>query len=510
MVEKISKNYILSKGLTLKEVREHLDWSGTVMGRVLAGKGTVHENKRVRKAVAALSKLPEKPIKVVTPRHLKLIGLSKDSLRKKMGIHDTRVTAAMNNEPDRPKDRVDLAGILAKRGLLITGMPESKEAPKSAPEFEEERREAPSTDVGVLDAIMALPAEDGKAYFEHCQRRLDGARESIGDAITDSYDDIQWGNRVDTETVPLTLELAKRVALMSTCGCDRPYDGNRALDLTEGIKNKARPFEWAVVHMPDGTYLRVNGGTTSSTFGAEPEHIQDDMVVHLDRFPVTCMREVLALWRSFDKEYSSRSKVDLARMFLHLHPELEGLKPAQIVGLVNMMATQEWGEKKLTRTKIEHRLCFAEANIPFLTFIRDVLAKCNNKGSSLPLVRVAVAPIYRAMFKTYKVNHEDSVKFWHALLPGDPKELPTAALRTQILSIRTADQSVSNRSKQTFVDVTHHLWLEALCVQSWNQWRRGDTADEVLEKEIQFTPTKIPGEAGSLFVRKVPIVPKPI
>ncbi len=127
---------------------------------------------------------------------------------------------------------------------------------------------------------------------------------------------------VNSETKPLTPELAERFKAMLPSPTERMFDPARAKMLRE--KAEARQliaFNWAVAEVGDKQY-RVNGQHSSAVLAELNGQFPQDLKVHIDTYKVDTMEGLPLLFRQFDARKSGRTPMDVSGAYQGLHTDL--------------------------------------------------------------------------------------------------------------------------------------------------------------------------------------------
>jgi hypothetical protein len=133
---------------------------------------------------------------------------------------------------------------------------------------------------------------------------------------------------INSETVPLTPDLAQQFRTLTPSPTERPFDESRAKMLRTAAENgKLVAFNWAQATF-SGKTIRMNGQHSSSVLcelsGAFPQGLK----VHLDTYQVDDKEGLADLFRQFDSRKSGRAPGDVAGAYQGLHDELRDVPRA--------------------------------------------------------------------------------------------------------------------------------------------------------------------------------------
>ena len=128
-----------------------------------------------------------------------------------------------------------------------------------------------------------------------------------------------------SESIPLTLELAKEFCGMEASPTERELSEKRVQHLREKAgAGTLVNFHWARAYLGDKV-LRMNGKHSSTMLTSLNGGFPEGLVVHLDDYKVDGAEDLAVLFRQFDDRASGRTPADIAGAFQGLHPELAGV-----------------------------------------------------------------------------------------------------------------------------------------------------------------------------------------
>ncbi|HUX65557.1 MAG TPA: hypothetical protein VMV42_00280 [archaeon] len=275
---------------------------------------------------------------------------------------------------------------------------------------------------------------------------------------------------VKTEIVPLTLEITKHYARMTTLKGDRDPDtpkGRIRVAWLFGLL-RAGLFHspvWSDVTLVTGRskakQYRVDGGHSATMLvqaGADfPEHLN----VTLRHFEATMMDEILDLYEQFNPKISTRTTVDLIKNRKAYIPEVAELAPTNISNAVNGVMFH------LKARNPHEQYDPLDLIRPYSAFI----AWCAEFIQHRPLRRAGVAG---AIFATYAHDPFKALEFWRMVRDGTGTT-PQCPTRTLGMFLQ---ECVLTKSYQKNSDTKwSNEALYVKCHHAWNAWRRGGTTN---------------------------------
>jgi hypothetical protein len=130
---------------------------------------------------------------------------------------------------------------------------------------------------------------------------------------------------VNSDTKPLTPELAERFKAMSPSPTERAFDPGRAKMLREKAEaGQLITFNWATAKFGDKEY-RMNGQHSSSVLTELNGHFPQGLKVHVDTYEVDDTDGLALLFRQFDNRKSGRTPTDVSGAYQGLYPELRDI-----------------------------------------------------------------------------------------------------------------------------------------------------------------------------------------
>ena len=127
---------------------------------------------------------------------------------------------------------------------------------------------------------------------------------------------------VNSETKPLTPELAERFKAMLPSPTERAFDPARAKMLREKAEaGQLIAFNWATAKVGDKEY-RVNGQHSSAVLTELNGQFPQGLKVHMDTYEVDNTDGLALLFRQFDSRKSGRTPTDVSGAYQGLYPDL--------------------------------------------------------------------------------------------------------------------------------------------------------------------------------------------
>lgn len=119
---------------------------------------------------------------------------------------------------------------------------------------------------------------------------------------------------VNSETKPLTPELAERFRAMLPSPTERAFDSARAKMLREKAEaGQLITFNWATAKIGDKEY-RVNGQHSSSVLSELNGHFPQGLKVHMDTYEVDDTDGLALLFRQFDNRGRAGAPPQMCRV----------------------------------------------------------------------------------------------------------------------------------------------------------------------------------------------------
>jgi hypothetical protein len=229
---------------------------------------------------------------------------------------------------------------------------------------------------------------------------------------------------VNSETKPLTPELAERFKAMLPSPTERAFDPARAKMLREkAAAGQLITFNWATAKIGDKEY-RVNGQHSSLVLAELNGQFPQGLKAHLDTYQVDDPDGLALLFRQFDNRKSGRTPTDVSGAYQGLYPELRDIPRGAAKLAVEGAA---WYEKKVE-------------GLPAPSG-DDVYTLFGKRGlhSFIKFVGELRRPtIVAAMYGCFDKNEADARKFWMEVSRGGVEyedNHPTTVLDTFLKSV---------------------------------------------------------------------------
>jgi hypothetical protein len=217
---------------------------------------------------------------------------------------------------------------------------------------------------------------------------------------------------VNSETRPLTPELAERFKAMLPSPTERAFDPARARMLRQKAEaGQLITFNWAIAKIGDKEY-RVNGQHSSSVLSELNGQFPQGLTVHMDTFEVGDNDGLALLFRQFDNRKSGRTPTDVSGAYQGLYPDLRDVHRAAAKLAVEGAA---WYEKKVeglpARSGDDVYTLFGKKSLhKFIKWIGEVF--------SVKTPELRRQTIVAAMYGTFDKNETEARKFWTEVSRG--------------------------------------------------------------------------------------------
>jgi hypothetical protein len=271
---------------------------------------------------------------------------------------------------------------------------------------------------------------------------------------------------VNSETKPLTPELAERFKAMSPSPTERAFDPARAKMLREKAEaGQLITFNWAIAKIGDKEY-RANGQHSSSVLAELNGQFPQGLKVHMDTYEVDDTDGLALLFRQFDNRKSGRTPTDVSGAYQGLYPELRDIPRGAAKLAVEGAA---WYEKKVEGLPAPsgddvYTLFGKKSLHKFIKWIGEVF--------SVKTPELRRQTIVAAMYGTFEKNETEARRFWTEVSRGGVEyedNHPTTVLDTFL-------KSVFEEKKKWDL---HPANLYQASVYAWNAYRDNKTITSV-------------------------------
>lgn len=266
---------------------------------------------------------------------------------------------------------------------------------------------------------------------------------------------------MESEIVPLTVELAKHYDRMNTLlgerDPDSPKGKNRVGRLHEIYRegNFHTPV-WSdcLVTSEKGKKYRIDGGHSSRMLTQLGCDFPDNMFVVIRHFRVADIPDAIKLYEQFNQSISTRTFTDLIRNRMAYVKKIRNLSPTTVTKATRGICSY----LKL------HNPCQNFNPLDFVE-LEDNFIKWSAKFTGTG--RLGRTAIVAAMYATYLVDKMMADEFWIMVRDASAPE-PDNATRTLADFLR--DLYADKTSKITFS--SHCIFVK--CCHAWNAWRQGN------------------------------------
>jgi hypothetical protein len=275
-----------------------------------------------------------------------------------------------------------------------------------------------------------------------------------------------WEISDGPKTVSATRKLIREFVEMLPCPDDRPLQERRLEFHRENLRaGSFRSPEWASAYCVETqkTY-RINGKHTSIVL-----QDWDDPDYHkivLTRYTCPTLRDVAALYATYDARESSRTHKDIYTVFARTHAALSDLPKNYIAQAIAGMAWAIWGHEAKRKSASE-RAQLALTNPQFVVFVAETIAGVEGRHLNR-------AGVVAAMYKTWSKNKGDSAQFWRMVRTGEAAD-PNHASRVlqRWLLTATAGRHASSTSRSERSAGAREFM--ARCIHGWNAFRKNES-----------------------------------
>lgn len=213
-------------------------------------------------------------------------------------------------------------------------------------------------------------------------------------------------HEIGSQTVPLTLELAKHFDRMTTLKGDRNPDSARG-KARVGWLHQLRAdgyfysptWSTCVVKGEKGRKYRVDGGHSARMLVQSNGDFPDGLMVHVREFQADTIEDAVDLYEQFNQSSSTRTTADLIQNKAAYVEGLEGIKPVYIARAIAGI-----------RTHLKLREGYRDTDtLGFIRLYPDFIRWAADFVHDRHLARVGVVG---AMFAMWGHNKELCMEFW--------------------------------------------------------------------------------------------------
>jgi hypothetical protein len=266
---------------------------------------------------------------------------------------------------------------------------------------------------------------------------------------------------VNTETKPLTPELAKEFFNLEASPTERLIDPKRVNHLREKAEaGQLVTFHWSTATLGNRK-MRMNGQHSSKMLTELNGQFPQDLVVHIDNYTVDTPDGLALLFRQFDDRKSSRSVLDVSGAYQGLFDTLSGTPREEAKLAIDGHC---WYQKEIEGLPVpngedKYGLFATPALHGFIIWVGTVLSKKTPE--------LKKAPIVAAMYGTFSKNEMEAKTFWDDVARGGVKfedQAPATVLDGWLKSL------VENKGKGQKQDLKAGNYYQG-CIYAWNAFR---------------------------------------
>jgi hypothetical protein len=272
---------------------------------------------------------------------------------------------------------------------------------------------------------------------------------------------------VNSETKPLTPELAEKFKGLLPSPTERAFDEGRARMLREKAEaGQLIAFNWAMARVGDKEF-RVNGQHSSQVLSELNGNFPQGLKVHLDTYEVDSTEGLALLFRQFDARKSGRTPNDVAGAYQGLYPD---------IALVNRGAAKLAVEGVAWYNKHIEGLPAPKGDDIYTLFgdtrLHDYIRWVGDDVFSVKTPELRRLTIVAAMYGTFDKNEAEAKKFWKDVSRGGVEyedTHPTTVLDTFLKN------AVEDKSRY---DLKAGNFYQA-CAYAWNAFRDDKTITSI-------------------------------
>lgn len=278
-----------------------------------------------------------------------------------------------------------------------------------------------------------------------------------------------------TETVPLTLEIAKHYSRMATLKGDRDPDTgkgkNRVAWLYEAlISGMFHSPIWSTVQIGSekGKKYRVDGGHSSVMLTQAGSYFPENMSVTIRHFRAPDIDTAIHLYEQFNRKHSTRTTTDLIKNRAAYVDLLDDINPTNINHIIAGIACHI-------------RLWNPNAEIEKLDFIRPHSEFIKWASQFAGNHKMRKPSVLGAAFSTWVKNRSAAEIFWPMVNEetGKTPDCPTRVLAKFLQNICI---------DKTIRWTTHSIYVK--CHHAWNAWRDEKTTNLKYHKKYALPEPK--------------------
>ena len=271
---------------------------------------------------------------------------------------------------------------------------------------------------------------------------------------------------IKTETVPLTLEVAKHYNQMTSLNGDRDTDSPRVRQRVNWLRelNVAGHFyspEWSVVQVgaENGKKYRVDGAHSTQMLVESNHDFPEGLMVTIRHFRVKDINEAIYLWEQFNPQISTRSTNDVVKNRAAYVKKLNNVKVTAITvairGIAKHFAFQN--PKESSKDIMDYIAQYPDFIVDASEFIH--------------LKMIRKTGVVAAMFATWGKDQEKSGLFWRRVRDGSASDpnCPTRKLN-EYLKALVERSKVGGASDPVYTQYVK-------CHHAWNAWRNERTTN---------------------------------
>lgn len=216
-------------------------------------------------------------------------------------------------------------------------------------------------------------------------------------------------NLLNTETKPVTHELAMQFRDMEASPTERDLDPSRVNHLREKAQAGLLVcFNWATAQLGNRT-LRMNGRHSSTMLVELNGEFPANVVAHIDNYQVDDENGLALLFRQFDDRKSGRSPADVSGAYQGLYESLRSIsRPVAKRGVEAVAWWRRTVEKSPAPSHDDVYSLMGETGLhEFLRWLPTIL--------TVKTREMEVVAVVAAMYATYNTSTAGATEFWSSV-----------------------------------------------------------------------------------------------
>lgn len=281
-----------------------------------------------------------------------------------------------------------------------------------------------------------------------------------------------WKMSEKPRTILANPSLIKEFVEMEPAPYDRPLS-ERRLQIYERIlaAGSFRPVVWAsaVCYETNCTY-RVNGKHTSHLLAAKTP--VPEFYVTIERWKCDTLKDVAALYGTYDSNLASRTANDINHSFASAIPELRNV-PGKLINMtVSAAAHLKWDESTLRKVPQAERAEELVERVHFVGWLRDIVTNTDTNKKQNSAAFIMRTPVVCAMMATYDRALNVAKEFW---VQVRDESHPDRDHPSRVLARFLVRSVMAGANVKSSKNITTNREMFVKCLHAWNAYRSGET-----------------------------------